>query len=491
MKSHSPLSPLSVLATSLIAAIGCTSDPSESILDEELGRNVACTVGAINVDRSLFVSPTTATEQALLRQRFSLSRIMSHVLASSGAAHPADATELFRRWWDTQNSTATAVFPDNPHCDDNGGTINGFSVACPRNEGALAQASLDSHFPIALVYRPDLAPRDGSTCGEARVVLAKPNDTSGRNLIIFEAAIPNPEPGCGVVGCRKVAQLWASLSLVASFSTRLSVLERFYFTGLSTALDGVSYGPVLDAANLGLPDAAGARHGQIRSNQFMTGPNPARWQLREFQLARACTAPTDCKLLVEPVTVKTNPWGGLFNDLDPNPLGPAFRADFLGQLQALSPQDVNALGMAIPGAYNAGQSNSGGTENKYTTQLALGDPNGFRQDLADQLAALGIPLTPEDIAARATTQSCGGCHQGSNNTALGGVDASGNPVTWPPSAGFVHTTEAGVRSPALDNVFLPRRKQILEQLLRDTCSGTCPALVTPDPTPLAGHAAVH
>jgi hypothetical protein len=55
----------------------------------------------------------------------------------------------------------------------------------------------------------------------------------------------------------------------------------------------------------------------------------------------------------------------------------------------------------------------------------------------------------------------------------------------------VHTLENGNRSPALNGLFLPRRKQLLEQFLRDTCSGACSASVAPDPTPLAGRALVH
>lgn len=456
-------------------------------------QRAACTIPSLNVDRSLFVSPTLATDQAALRARFSLSRVLTHVLASSGAARPAGAAELFHRWWDTQNSAATAVFADNPHCDDAGGTVNGYPVSCPRNEGALAAAAVspDGHVPIALVYRPDLAPRDGSYCGEARVVFAKPSDAAGRNLLIFEAAIPNPEPGCGVVGCRRIAAFWAGLSAVSSFSLRLAALERFYFTGFDSVHDGLDLPAALDAAHFGLPDGADVRRGQIRTNQFMTGPSPQTWQLREFQLARACTAEAGCKLYFEPVSVKTNPWGGLFDDLAASPLGPTFRDAFLGQLSALAPQDVNAMGMTIAAELNAGQSTAQGTENRYAAQLALGDPTGFRQAITDRLAALGLPLTADDIAARATAQSCAGCHQLSNNALLGGVDATGAPLKWPPSAGFVHVREDGTRSTALDAVFLPRRKQIFEQFLRDSCAGVCPVPVPRDATPLAGRAIVH
>ncbi len=413
--------------------------------------------------------------------------------ASSGAARPAGAAELFHRWWDSQNSAATAVFADTPHCDDADGTVNGYSRLVPAQRGR-ARGSVR----IARQPRPDRArlparsrPRDGSYCGEARVILARPSDAAGRNLIIFEAAIPNPEPGCGVVGCRRVAAFWAGLSAINAAPARMAALERFYFTGFAEAHDGLSLPPALDATHLGMPDGAGVRRGKIRTNQFMTGPNPQQWQLREFKLARACTPESGCKLYFEPVSVKTNPWGGLFNDLAPSPLGPTFRDAFLGQLTALAPQAVTAMSMTIGDTFNAGQSTAQGTENRYAAQLALGDPAGFRQAITDRLATLGLSLTADDIAARATAQSCAGCHQLSNNALLGGVDAAGAPLRWPASAGFVHVLEDGTRSAALNDVFLPRRKEILEQYLRDACTSACPLSNPPNPTPLAGHAIVH
>lgn len=480
---------LYLCATAIVTAIGCTSDAidaTEEITPIDESALALCPAPVVDIDRSLFVSPTVAVEQAELRTRFSVGRIMKQILLSSGAPRPADGTALWQRWWDTQNSSAAPAFLDNPHCNDNGQTVNGFPVQCPRNEGALATSVPDSHFPVALVYRPDLTPADFSTCGEARIVIAKPNDAAGRNLPIFELSIPNPDPSCPKAGCRKIAQFWQRLSSVASFSQRLDALERFYFTGLTAALDGFAMAPVLAASNLGLPTSTGRRNGQIRTNQFMTGPNPQLWQLREFKLNLSCTPTGNCKLFFEPVSVKTNPFGALFNDNNPQPLGPAFRTEFLTQLAALSPQDVNAIGMSTSNQFNAGQSGAQTTENEYGFHLNNGNPAGFKQAITNQLGVLGIPLTADNIATRATTQSCGGCHQLSNLDLLGGLDGAGNPLRWPSSAGFVHTVENGNRSPALNNVFLPKRKQILEQFLVDTCLVACPVAPAPlDPVLLA------
>jgi hypothetical protein len=125
--------------------------------------------------------------------------------------------------------------------------------------------------------------------------------------------------------------------------------------------------------------------------------------------------------------------------------------------------------MSTTEVFDAGQSNSLGLENQYGAHFGQGDPEGFRKAITDKLASLGIPLTADDIVARATTQSCSGCHQLSNGALLGGIDPQGRPFRWPPSAGFVHTLENGNRSPALNRLFLPRRKQLLEQFLFDTC----------------------
>src|SRR5215213_8036326 len=46
-----------LFAAVLATAIGCTSDPSEPLLTEEPDESAVCTLPAINIDRSLFVSP--------------------------------------------------------------------------------------------------------------------------------------------------------------------------------------------------------------------------------------------------------------------------------------------------------------------------------------------------------------------------------------------------------------------------------------------------
>lgn len=70
---------------------------------------------------------------------------------------------IFKQLWDTQNTAHGVTGVGNPHCDDNGGTVNGFPYSC-RTEGTEAQGSdadvdakVASYAPVALVHRLDLA----------------------------------------------------------------------------------------------------------------------------------------------------------------------------------------------------------------------------------------------------------------------------------------------------------------------------------------------
>ena len=77
---------------------------------------------------------------------------------------------------------------------------NGYPYDCrpDPSEGAEAtrdpftdeSTSLDAYVPIGLFNRFDLAPFDGTHCGEYRIVYPRRSgmsDTGRRNLIIFEA----------------------------------------------------------------------------------------------------------------------------------------------------------------------------------------------------------------------------------------------------------------------------------------------------------------
>jgi hypothetical protein len=467
LKNVSPCPWLAGIASmAFLGACGAEAPPAEI----ESAPAQALAVKGAN-DPSLTCTPPTdldparsfmVTDAAVLA-RFPLQAVLNQLISLSNVSSP-NALGLYQRWWDSQNTSALSFFPDAIHCDDeldaNGNpAINGFPIQCPRNEGLLALSNpfldlpvnLAFMKPVAIVNRFDLTPTDGSHCGEYRIIYAKRSgelNPLDRNLIIIEAQIPNPNPSCGIAACLPIAEFWASLTSVNDVNARADALESFYFDGLA------GFPPVIHPAHLS--DGAG----QIRTNQFMLGVNQQIWQLREFQLEKVCDGIAGaCRLRVKPVSVKANPFGPLFNTNFADARRAPFQAHFPSSVAALAPQDVNAMAMSTPNAWNAGQSNSQGTENDYAVHLAAGGANNaFMQAILAQLASIGrTDLTAANIADRATAQSCGGCHELSSGDPLGGVQ-------WPAHAAagtFVHVSETSQLSVPLTQVFLPRREQVM------------------------------
>jgi hypothetical protein len=426
----------------------------------------------IDVRRSLVV-----TEQRIL-QGFGFERVMSQ-LVRQARVPGLDATKLFQRWWDTQNDAASAAFEDVQHCE---GELNGYPYDC-RADGEGLQATCNpftdegcDYMPIGLFNRFDLAPEDGSSCGEYRIVYAKSAGVGNgrdRNLIIFEASLPNPEPRRGLRGCRDIAEFWANLSSEDDLEERAERLERFYFQGLGRGVPAV-----VDIRNFG--DNQYGR-GQVRTNQFQqVGVTNAIWTLREFKLMKECEWRRDghwrrdqaCSMDFVPVTNKGNPWGGLFADTATHPNAERFQRHFVRQVESLAASDLLGISMTTPERYNSGQSHAS-NRNVDTNYLGNFEDGGeFAAAIEERILDLdpASELEPVDIVARAQTQSCAGCHQLSNNSELG------NGLVWPASLGFVHVSERDpetvdgvVRfriSPALTSTFLPHREVVFEQFLR-------------------------
>lgn len=427
----------------------------------------------IDISSSLFVTESTALAS------FSFQAVMDKIVASGGSSQTSLA--LYQQLFDTNNPAAQAQ-TSGPHCDDQvdaGGhpAINGFPIDCPRQEGLLAKtnpftgglSNQDGYHPIGLVNRFDLAPKNGADCGEYRVVFGKNSGNPGntdRNLIIFEAKLPNPDPASGIQGCQPVAQFWQGLTGLDA-ATRASKLQSFYFTGLT------GFEPVISWRHY-----AGSENGsgQIRANQFMASRRylngqvlGQQWQLREYELTGSCTG-SACLLTAHQATVKNNPFGGLFST-NPGPLGAVFQADFVNnRVKSLTAGNVNGITMKTPLAFDSGQSSEQDFSNAYTNQNQ--GNTSFQTAVQSKLTALASDLTPVNITDRATTQSCAGCHQLSNNQALG------DSVTWPQSNIFTQIDELSTLSPALTTRFLPHRKSVLETFLcspsslEDTEAGT-------------------
>jgi hypothetical protein len=209
--------------------------------------------------------------------------------------------------------------------------------------------------------------------------------------------------------------------------------------------------------------------GQIRTN-FVAQLH--QWQLREFQLSKACAANASCTLVVQHVTAKVNPANELFTGTHPN--APAFQAAFLGQVAALSATTAATIGMTNGNSFNEFESVS---QNSTDTLYANFTQASFRTQIAAQIT--NPSLTVQNILDRATTQTCAGCHQLSS----GAHAQLGAGVVWPSSLGFVQIDEQSNLSPALMTSFLPHRSDVLTAFLRGQCNGTP---TTDDGTNLGG-----
>jgi hypothetical protein len=310
-------------------------------------------------------------------------------------------------------------------------------------------------------------PENGAYCGEYRIVYAKASGIASpddRNLVIFEAAMPNPLPLLGLEGCRPVVEFWAGLSGIDDVETRAARLEDFYFQGMLLAVP--PFPAVVRIEHFG--DNAAAR-GQIRTNQFSL-PTPRIWSLREFKLKKTCGLLSCSALQVVPATAKDNPYGPLFGGPATHAKSAAFQSHLPGQVKALSGSTIPDIDEEIPDTFNPGQSQatSLSDETNYLANLGVG-ASPLRDALTTSLANVSSSLTPDHIVSRVQALSCAGCHRFSNGADLGGG------ITWPASLGFTHVTEReseivdGVSryllSEALNGTFLPHRKDVMERYL--------------------------
>lgn len=398
------------------------------------------------IDPALSLEVTDPT----VLSHFSLQRVMSTILTSASATNTP--LKLWQQWMGTYAS-----------CGDPKIDPSGYGIVCPRTpEASLAsidpfQATGPRFAPVALANRFDLAPRSGADCGEYRIVYAMLGG-NGRAFLIFEGRLPNPDAAHGLAGCTAVADFWAQLSTDTSPASRAAKLDQFYFTGLP------GFEPVVAASHYGLatPINARIRKGQIRTNMFVQF---AQWNLREFQLSKPCALTASCALAVEHVTVKVNPANELFTGTHAN--APAFQTGFLDQIPALSRHDPATIAMTNGDRFNEFESVSQGSTD---TLYANFTQQSFRNQITAKIT--NPNLNAINILDRASTQTCAGCHQLSTFPPHSNL---GDLVTWPQSLGFVQIDESGTLSPALTDVFLPQRAQVLGRFLEDQCIGVTPS----------------
>jgi hypothetical protein len=504
-------------------------------LDRDVAKRVCLpspptSLADIDPHRSLIVHD----RDTLTARDFSLKRTMDQIASQVSAQVPGTTgASIFRQFWDAQNPAAQAL-TTGPRCSDNAGSLNGFPHACrPRSaeEGGEAEGTdaaintrMDGslgvphgYLPLAIVNRIDLAHEGWRNCGEFRLVYGQQlfGGQPARNLVIFEAVLPNPTPGCRS-GCKPVMQMWKSLSAMNSPVDRAAKLEEFFYTGLP------GFRPVVHVDHYsakGVTGSYGASgSGQIRSNQFRAISSGSRWMLKEFKTVLDCGS-TPCKFEIAPIPVKVNPWGELWNEDVANsaahPLqarAQAFQNSTVAQTASLGQTELMRIGYAVPLPHGAPQSFSQGPasfpaaspssqgpfavwHDRYLTQLssAVGPVNVFRSNLLAGAAVHG--LTAAQLTNRATAQSCAGCHEPANfgllapNSIGPSTTPGGATVTsWPNSLpSFVHvetfpsplvelsgvafpSNQGHALSPALHDVFLPdRRNFLVNQLNAITC----------------------
>lgn len=450
--------------------------------------------GEIDIHRSLLVHDRATLDAANFTLRRTLGQLASQV---TPLVPGTTALSIFRQFWDTQNNTAGATTAG-PHCSDNGGTINGFPIDCPRSEGqeavgtnAQVDARIDQYKILALVNRIDLAHQGWRNCGEYRIIYGKDGGGIRKNLIIFEAVLPNPRPGCRE-GCLPAAEFWKSLSAISDPATRAAQLDTFFYAGLP------GFRPVVHVNHYDASGVTGSYgssgSGQIRTNQFLQQP----WMLKEFKAVIDCGT-TPCSFNIVPTMVRVNPHGSLWDADNADLRAADFQADTLLQTAGLGSGNLMGIGYSVDLANDAGQSVSQGGSgliDNYREQLNNATANSFRAALA------AGSLTANQMANRALTQSCAGCHRpggilnpfdlqlsgsiGTVTTPTG--SATPNIDHWPdavplPPTGFLHVDVRPIPlpefgggqgqqiSPALLEFFLPDRKNfLLNQLNAARCN---------------------
>lgn len=382
--------------------------------------------------------------------------------------------ELTRRLFDTNRDASSAVFEDGIACDgwENLAHVNGPAAFCPRAEGDLAvsegfftEGHPDHFSPVAVVNRFDLTPANGFGCGEYRIVYAKDSgrtDPNDRVFLIFEMAMPNPNPG-NLLGCRPLVEFWESLEHEPDPAAVGARLRSFFLSGIAP------FGPPVTPTNLGLGSAGGfggagyyGNAGQLRVSQHMD----EHWELRQF------VADGSGVLRFVPTTVGNNPLPSRFGSAEEDPMALEFADDFAAaNVESLAVSDPLRMSMTVRSFDLSGESALGGDAvNDYAARGASSEY--LQAAIQARIDQLGLssdcppddPLTPDSILRRATMDSCAGCH--APTQFLGEERKLGCGVTWPASLGEVHIDENGQRSDALKEVFLPRRAEVLTRYLR-------------------------
>ncbi|MCK1604766.1 hypothetical protein IVB02_26020 [Bradyrhizobium sp. 166] len=233
--------------------------------------------------RSLFITEVLSG--------LTFAEVIDNLLQDGGANKPSKEA-LFHQWWQTQ-ALGGANHCDQESAPDAQGFSkrNGFPLRCPRtaeadqpNPFVADPKDPNGYTAVAYVNRFDLAAENAKDCGEYRIIFARSSGFSNqlnRNLIIFGARVPNPNPAGGAIdtheGCRGIQEFWLGLGDTKLKAKDLNDRLKGFFLRGDLAGFGQNIPPVMSAANFG------PATGQIRTNQFMGQPikGSFEWTLRE------------------------------------------------------------------------------------------------------------------------------------------------------------------------------------------------------------------
>lgn len=398
--------------------------------------------------RDLFVS-----EPSLLGG-LSFERTLA-ALTSSAGTPGQPLRELYRNWWDALNTEVGGVSDAVVHCDEPNpeSALNDFPSACPGHEGALAFVDPFGpkalYIPVGAVNRFDLSAPDGSTCGEYRLIFAA---RDREHFVIVEAVLPNPTPSLGASACRPVAQFWSELADPARTDAVVAAaLARFYFEGIA------GFAPAIHIDHLG----GGPGGGRIRTNtedpsELVAPDGVIEWSMLEFAARTDCEGGS-CRVAIERRPVGATPHAQLLDGSDPR--SAMLEDAIVEQLPRIAAAEIHRIEFTAPPETLANQSIiiDGPVVLRHEDIAATNRP--FLDRLAARRAELGIALTDAEIFTRVESQTCSGCHRGTNSREIG------DGLTWPRSMGFTHVDRGGNLSEALLDVFLPARRRALEAAL--------------------------
>jgi hypothetical protein len=426
----------------------------------------------IDERRSLIV-----TDKVIL-DHFSFAEVMA-TLAGQASDSGLSPLLLFRQWWTSQGK---------PPCLH---VQLGFPYECREEAGKLAYddpfhtLSLQSEYiPIGIFNRIDLAPKEGSDCGEYRIVFARKSSDKNdkrRLLINFEALLPNPNPNLGLAGCKPIAEFWHALRAENDPLERARELRRFYFKGLPGFL------PAVHIENYGARTcwSAPCASGQIRTNERLEEP----WILREFKVLPTWSG-SPLRVRIVPATIKDSPYGWLVccgsGGVTPE-MVTAFRLDFKRSVRTLAQPDLQGkpdlhdFTHEIDPRFDAGHGTPepGSVSDLHYRFVNTSNQakNDLHKAIRDELDDMKIKdLEPDVIIGRAQALTCAGCHRISakvHNSQAPTLKLKDDAV-WPESHGFEHITEEdpemgenGLRYRVSKAVlaFLPKRKEMLGYVL--------------------------